>query len=564
MLSCSTKALRECVSTRTTRARDRPSTSKDDSLQYSMISSSSVSSSHGRGANEASSPMSYQRLLAASTEQLELVDYDHSPSEDRVVPDKGPKTRVLVERHLRASDLCHVLALKFSVASSGTGWSIVEHWSDLGIERHLEDHEKVLAVYRRSGRIAERIFIFRKDPNKYAFIENPKPYFLSEMERLAGMSGAKSTPGLVLSAVWLRERDPRQGIPWVKAFLLLCEDKLYVCHNTLVRFVREWQCWDANKDNARSASKEDCTGAEAFEATDLVPLLAGSEVKKYASLEEHDVYKTLNARNQLRAPTEFGLCLRATSPLLPVRRVCTAMDFLCFAVESERTRLCWLTAIRMLKPLVRDGYYNYDHHGSNEELAKKLWWDVPSTSKQDNSAAAELVSENDRARVAMDFTGSVGRIVDDPREAREAREVSREGSLCWLQRWRPTAPMCVEVGGAQQPPEPPERIVQMPWYVGQASRERALQLLMQPHLQPGAFLVRESAKAMGMPVLSLRTPQDSVMHIQIQRTQDAERGLIWSLDGGHTKFFSLDHLVEFYELNQGNLPTSLSHFPDLS
>ena len=53
-----------------------------------------------------------------------------------------------------------------------------------------------------------------------------------------------------------------------------------------------------------------------------------------------------------------------------------------------------------------------------------------------------FLQESIRSRVAMDFTGSVGRIVEDPKEAKDIAE--NEG-MVWRRRWRPfsrTPPGC--------------------------------------------------------------------------------------------------------------------------
>jgi hypothetical protein len=93
----------------------------------------------------------------------------------------------------------------------------------------------------------------------------------------------------------------------------------------------------------------------------VLPLIADTDLQEYATLSEFTVYTTLNARNQLRAPTEFGLCLRPnkSEPVTPEpprknnanSNVLREMpkDSICFAVESEKTRVCWITAFRLTK-----------------------------------------------------------------------------------------------------------------------------------------------------------------------------------------------------------------------
>jgi hypothetical protein len=63
-----------------------------------------------------------------------------------------------------------------------------------------------------------------------------------------------------------------------------------------------------------------------------------SDLQVLARLSDCNVYTTLNARSQFRAPTEFGLCLTGGREALR-----------CLACESERARTCWLTAMRLAK-----------------------------------------------------------------------------------------------------------------------------------------------------------------------------------------------------------------------
>lgn len=70
----------------------------------------------------------------------------------------------------------------------------------------------------------------------------------------------------------------------------------------------------------------------------------------FADLSDYEVYRTLNAKNQLRAPTEFGVCLRPIRANVHGDGADAALAALkCLACESERARLCWITAMRLAK-----------------------------------------------------------------------------------------------------------------------------------------------------------------------------------------------------------------------
>lgn len=85
-----------------------------------------------------------------------------------------------------------------------------------------------------------------------------------------------------------------------------------------------------------------------------------------------------------------------------------------------------------------------------------------------------LFQESVRSRVAMDFTGSVGRIVEDPKEA---RAIAVAEGTSWKRRWRP----------ASRPP-PDHSLVRVqgleagvhitqPWFHSGMSRDQAANLV---------------------------------------------------------------------------------------
>jgi hypothetical protein len=65
----------------------------------------------------------------------------------------------------------------------------------------------------------------------------------------------------------------------------------------------------------------------------------------FAELSSYHVYTTLNAKNQFRAPTEWGICLRPSG----VDSEDETPELKCISCDSERVRSCWLTAMRLAK-----------------------------------------------------------------------------------------------------------------------------------------------------------------------------------------------------------------------
>jgi len=181
----------------------------------------------------------YERLL-----ELTICPEEDAPSEKEQElvfhNDDGSCQVVVVERNLRASDLCQLLALKNRVAKD-VSWTIVEQWVDLGLERSLEDHEEVLAVYdmEANGKHTEKRFVFRKDFLKYEFFHSPQQFFPADMVDPSAcdqllephtlqmvVTSADECP-VIGSQIWVREANKQV---WSKVFLLLKDRTLYICH----------------------------------------------------------------------------------------------------------------------------------------------------------------------------------------------------------------------------------------------------------------------------------------------------------------------------------------------
>lgn len=426
--------------------------------------------------------------------------------------DDGSCQLVVVERNLCASDLCQLLALKNRVAKD-MNWSIVEQWPDLGLERCLEDHEEVLVVHHSMDVLAtlsEKRFVFRKDFRKYEFFHSPQQFFPPDMLDLTQCEEPHALQMLVMSAeecpligssVWVREANKQV---WSKVFLVLKDSILFI------------------------SNKVQLTSRLLRKTTNKVGNGSGSDLQVLARLSDVNVYLALNARNQFRAPTEFGLCLAGSNIALR-----------CLACESERARTCWLTAMRLAKygKQLRENYRAFKNK------------------KQVDSMTCSVPSESVRSRVAMDFTGSVGRIVEDPQEA---KAIAVAEGYSWKRRLRPSArsPSLLRVTGGLKA----GIHITQPWFHSGMTREHATQLIGRHGTVDGVFLVRESRSSPGSFVLTFKC-SGKVLHTQIQPVLDPLReSVCYSLDSGVTKFYDLLQLVEFYQLNAGCLPTRLTHY----
>ena len=108
---------------------------------------------------------------------------------------------------------------------------------------------------------------------------------------------------------------------------------------------------------------------------------------------------------------------------------------------------------------------------------------------------------------AMDFTGSGGRIVTDPREAAEIAHMES--------RLRP-APRVTWSSSASSLEDMNPAAPGQPWYKPGVSRDQANAALLPHRAGDGAFMIRECSRGPGGYVLSFTT-QGKVVHAQIIR-----------------------------------------------
>lgn len=262
---------------------------------------------------------------------------------------------------------------------------------------------------------------------------------------------------------------------------------------------------------------------------------------KYADITEHFIYTTVNAKNQLKAPTEWGICLRPSG--FDTTDDEEPKSLRCLACDSLSTRSGWVIGMRLAKygKQIRENYRAFKNK-QNESL----------NTLEYNSYT--VPNESVRSRVAMDFTGSVGRIVEDPTEAK-AIEIA-EG-YAWKRRWRPS--LRTPLPSSFRQFESGVHLNQ-PWFHRGLTRDQATALVSQEGQPDGIFLVRESRSNPGAYVLTYKHGM-KIYHTQITPILNEKRkNYVYSLDNGETKFYDLLQLVEFYQLNVGCLPTRLTHF----
>ncbi|GAB6030527.1 hypothetical protein CHUAL_007392 [Chamberlinius hualienensis] len=467
---------------------------------------------------------SYERLSSCneSTLELDLLNETELPkaAELSFYNDDGSYKTIVVEENLRAVDLCQLLALKNHVAKD-VNWSVVLRLEDLGLERSLEDHEEVLPIFiswERGNKSHRNKFYFRKDFRKYEFFHNPQQFFPDEMAELDGDQECLSdSPELsrmitlqtllantdkipeISDVMWVKEIGKQV---WRKAHFVLSDRMLYFSY----------------KSNTKTVG----------------------QMQRFADVTAYRVYISTDGRKCFKAPSEFCFCLK---PILTYSPVKNNKDLLCFCCETDRARYCWVTAMRIAiyGSQIRHNFKSF-----------KLWQDKTTTQATPEYISQQVPLESVRTRVAMDFTGSNGKVIEDPLEA-EAVAIA-EGRY-WNKKRRPFAYKIS--GGVLRGLDSGVHVTQ-PWFHSGLTREEATSLLTKYGTVDGVFLVRNSQNFSTDFVLSF-IYSGKVIHTRISLVEEKDH-VCYSLDNGRTKFYDLLQLVEFYQLNLNSLPTKLTHY----
>ncbi|KAF6198142.1 hypothetical protein GE061_007889, partial [Apolygus lucorum] len=298
----------------------------------------------------------------------------------------------------------------------------------------------------------------------------------------------------------------------------------------VAKFLRAWKNATGYKKLGSQSSTDQDEGIDKY-----VAVGEGNESEQLAvlaDLEDYEVYTCLNSKNQLRGPTEFGVVLRKTSEE-------DFTDPVVLSFDKGKDRVCWVTAMRLAKygKQLKENYRAFKN-------------------KHETLSGSSAINESARSRVAMDFTGKVGRIVEDPLEAK-AIAVS-EGNA-WKKRLRAKAESSRSGGFPLEAGEEEKSHYGQPWYHRSMTREQAAALLSAHAKHDGVFVVRGSRSQPGGNVLSFKS-QEKVVHFPITVVDDqVDKIMCYTIDSGTTKFFDICQLVEFYRLNTGPLPCRLSN-----
>ncbi|EOA98968.1 Growth factor receptor-bound protein 10, partial [Anas platyrhynchos] len=485
--------------------------SKHVSMEQTFVSCISVQTSsglfhfEGRKALQAARDQDEDRSKATLSSSLRLLYHEARVpfmlQDVKVFSEDGTSKVVEILADMTARDLCQLLVYK-SHCVDDNSWTLVEHHPHLGLERCLEDHELIVQVESTMG--SESKFLFRKNYAKYEFFKNPMNFFPEQM-----VAWCQQTNGSIPQSQLLQNFLNSSSCPEIQGFLHVKElgrkswKKLYVC-------LRRSGLYCSTKGTSKEPR----------------------HLQLLADLEDSNIFSLIAGKKLYNAPAEYGFCIKPNR----VRNETKELRLLC--AEDEQSRTCWMTAFRLLKY----GMLLYQNYRIPQQRKAML---------PHFATPVRSVSEN--SLVAMDFSGQIGRVIENPAEAQSA---ALEEGHAW--RKRSTR---MNILGSQSPLHPStlSTVIHRTqhWFHGRISREESHRIIKQQGLVDGLFLLRDSQSNPKAFVLTLCHHQ-KIKHFQILPCED-DGQIFFSLDDGNTKFSDLIQLVEFYQLNKGVLPCKLKH-----
>lgn len=489
-----------------------------------------------------------------------------------VYNEDGTAKSLSIAEGLLTCDLCELLTIKNYVARD-TSWCLLECWKDPAIERIVEDSEDVLTVYRSMlSANYDAYFSFRRELSKYDFFDNPQLFFpdnmvhLPEENRPSKFSGVLERTILLQSALmstdamlevhgWLWTSGPDNRV-WRRAFFWLRDGDLYCCNDV---------------------SHE-------------TPALEPANFSLFARLSQQMFYSCDEARRWFRAPCDCALVLRHCTRSDDAETQC--QQLCCLGCDSIGERRCWLAALRLVKygrklvdslslcrrQLETSSQCSLSMRSRGSSFSGTLSSSYSGVSTMSSSGLAGCLS---RPRTSSN-TGVAGErrrqgvlaparrtvlpvaVQVSPQSTRSLMALSASFSSTSCRSdaspsvLPPSTKQCsITNGGCIE--ESAVHLTQ-PWYHDSISGDEAARLLSQSSHMDGVFLVRSSRSISGGYVLCF-TSGRRVCHVQIvpQRSVSTGKHSV-SLDSGHTCFYDVLQLVEFYQLNRGALPTQLTHF----
>ncbi|KAI1283838.1 Growth factor receptor-bound protein 10 [Halotydeus destructor] len=409
----------------------------------------------------------------------------------------GQDIEMTAEENLAATDLCHLLVLKLSLEKIAS-WSLLLRLRSANIERQVEGDEEIAPLCRKYASASPVLELKKNLTSRWPFFETPSTHFQLDMIQLIGQSASQVTPG-----------DRREKLHKLTHQLHFAEQFEATVSSQLKVSDGDLSC----------PSSKICRPSRPCVATLLGSTLTIDHMDLNCTsltldMTECDYFTSSTKENELT------ISIVDNGQALVHQLFCSSL--------SQKT--CWITCLRIakhgLKKLRRHAQHFLRQRPSPspavscsgyQEMEGKMYFDY--------SKAGSQLHEPFESESRFDS-------IENRRRSR-ARSSSIDSSPCKSLRTPPNV---------------------QPWFYSELNREDAVRLLDKYLSVNGVFLVRNSSRNPGTHVLSF-VHAGKINHMMIQRIEDD----FLSIDQGRTKFYDLQQLVEFYQLNIG-LPVKLSYF----
>ncbi|XP_041938668.1 growth factor receptor-bound protein 7 [Alosa sapidissima] len=400
-----------------------------------------------------------------------------------------------------ARDVCQML-VQTAHCSDQESWALIELHASLGLERCLEDHERVVDVQSSWPVDGSTKLLFRKNYAKYEFFKKPMLFFPESM-----ISDSSDCTKGVTSSELVQKLLQSGACPEIQGFLHVREGGRKVWKRVHY-FLRRSGLYCSNKGSSKEPR----------------------HLQYVADLADLNIYTVTNSRKLYMAPTEHTFCVKSRGE----RARSQDMKLLC--AEDEQSRTCWITAFRLFK------------YGKQLQCNYQLSQSSVRPQVPPRDAKARQAEDS---MVAMDFTGkNGGRVIQNPKEAENAEQ--EEG-----QAWRKREALRNSLPNVPQSSRPSSVHQTQPWFHGGVSRCEAQRLIEEQGQVDGMFLIRESQQHAQCFVLSLCYKLKTKHYLLIPFEKAGRK--YYTMDDGDTVFIDLLQLVEFHLINRGILPVRLKH-----
>ncbi|EDO42246.1 predicted protein [Nematostella vectensis] len=357
-----------------------------------------------------------------------------------------------------------------------TDLGVGECVTDLGIERNLEDHEKVIDVYNSLAGNSK--LLFRKDPTKYDFFTNTAKYADTKLfedgnteDKAVSEKARKAKKILLMNLLSKCTRVPE------------ISDVLHIKDYTKKSWTKKFIILRGSGLYTSHKGK-----SKAFK-----------DLQSFAQFDGNNLYTMLNANKSHKAPTNFAFSL-AYGPQLRQN------------YDDMLRKFAILARLEPLPPVM--------------DTPPRP---VPTESQPVNQDS--LPSD----RVAMDFTGTRGKLVTNCKEIEELTKRQKPQ----LSR-RLSANHFISNSSSTG-----KELAEEFWFHGRISHDEALVLMKREGFEDGLFLVRESCSVSDVYVLTF-CMNKKVFHCQLVQDIGPGSKMYYRLDKGPA-FPSILELIRYYQ-----------------